>query len=142
MGRKVSTVGWIIPSIGYLALLGALGVTVKYALRGLTWQQLVVWTAGAYAVVAVVVLITGSRLHLPSGRSGAMTIVSAFIPPLAIALLYIAYTNGTAAKVGTLTAAYPIVTVILAAVLLSETLTLQTVLGSIMIVAGAIVITI
>jgi uncharacterized membrane protein len=142
MGRKVSVVGWIIPSIVYVALLGALGITVKYSLRGLTWQQLLVWTAVGYAVVAAVVLITGSGLRLPSGKPGVMTIVSAFIPPLCIAMLYLAYTHGTAAKVGTLTAAYPFVTVILAAILLSETLTVQTVLGSLLIVGGAIVITV
>lgn len=134
--------GWILPSLAYVVLLGGLGVTVRFALRGMSWQALVVLTAAAYAIVAIVLLVTGTAWHLPGGRDGALAVVSAFIPPLAVISLYIALDRGKASQVTPLTTAYPFITVFLAALTLSEALTLQVLLGSALIVAGAIVISV
>ena len=40
--------GWVPPTIAYIFILGAGGVTAKLALRTITWEQLVLWVAVAY----------------------------------------------------------------------------------------------
>jgi uncharacterized membrane protein len=132
--------GWIVPSLAYVLLLGGLGVTVRFALRGLGWRELVVWTATAYAIVAAVLLATGTRLRFPGGLPGWMTLLSAFIPPLAVISLYIALGRGQASRVTPLTTAYPFITVFLAAAVLSEKLTWQVLGGCALIVGGAVLI--
>ncbi len=134
--------GWILPSLAYVVLLGGLGVTVRFALRGLSWQSLVVLTASAYFIVAIVLLLIGTPLRLPRGLPGGMAVLSAFIPPLGVMALYLALDRGMASKVTPLTTAYPFITVFLAALFLSEALTLQVLLGSALIVTGAVVISV
>ncbi len=134
--------GWVVPSLAYVVLLGGFGVTVRFALRGLGWRELVVWTATAYLVVAIILLATGTPLRFPRGLPGGMTVISAFIPPLAVISLYIALNRGTASQVTPLTTAYPFITVFLAAAVLSEALTWQILLGSALIVGGAVLISI
>lgn len=134
--------GWILPSLAYVALLGGLGVTVRFALRGMSWQSLVVLTACAYATVAIVLLATGTPLRVPGGTPGWTAVVSAYLPPLAVMALYLALDRGSASKVTPLTTAYPFITVFLAALFLSEAITLQVLAGSGLIVAGAIVISV
>lgn len=129
---------WILPSLAYVALLGVFGITLKYALRSLTWQELVVYTAGAYVIVAAIVLATGTHVSFHGGLNGAMAGIGAFIPPLAIVVLFIALNHGPASRVIPLTTAYPFITVILAAIFLSEAFTWQSILGSVLIVGGAI----
>jgi transporter family protein len=125
-----------------VALLGGLGVTVRFALRGMSWQSLVVLTACAYVTVAIVLLATGTPLRIPGGKPGWTAVVSAYLPPLAVMALYLALDRGTASKVTPLTTAYPFITVFLAALFLSEAITLQVLLGCGLIVAGAIVISV
>jgi transporter family protein len=133
---------WILPTLVYVVLLGGLGVTVIYAFRGLGWQQLVMWTAAAYLTVSIVLIATGSRIHLPGGLPGWMTVVSAFIPPLCIVALYIALSHGPASRVIPVSSAYPFITVFLAAALLSEALTWKVLVGTVLIVGGAVLVSI
>jgi bacterial/archaeal transporter family protein len=134
--------GWILPSLAYVVLLGALGVTLKLALRSLTWRELIVYTAIAYVIVAVVLIALGTPLRAHGGLHGWMGILSAFLPPLALISLYVALDRGEASRVIPLTTAYPFITVFLAALVLSEGLTAQALVGSALIVAGAIVISV
>lgn len=134
--------GWILPSLAYVALLGGLGVTVRFALQGMSWKSLVILTACAYAIVAIVLLATGTPLRLPGGRPGWTAVLSAFLPPLAVMALYLALDRGSASKVTPLTTAYPFITVFLAALFLSEAITAQILVGCALIVAGAIVISV
>jgi transporter family protein len=134
--------GWILPTLVYVVLLGGLGVTAIYALRGLGWQQLVMWTAAAYVTVSIILIATGARIHLPGGLPGWMTVVSAFIPPVCIVALYIALSRGPATKVIPVSSAYPFITVFLAAAVLSEALTWKVFIGTVLIVAGAVLVSI
>ena len=133
---------WILPSLAYVALLGVFGITLKYALRSVTWQELVIYTAGAYAIVALILLATGIDASFHGGLNGAMAAISAFIPPLAIVALFIALNHGLASRVVPLTTAYPFITVILAAIFLSESFTWRSIFGSLLIVGGAIALTV
>jgi uncharacterized membrane protein len=131
--------GWIPPTIGYIVLLGAGGVTAKLALRTITWQQLVLWVPVAYIVVSTGLLIFG-RTSFPLGVGGGWAAATAICAASALILFFYALTKGPASQVTPATSAYPIVTVIGSALFLSEKLTLVRGLGTALVVAGVVVL--
>ena len=140
MRPRVSA-AWLVPTLAYVVTLGALGVTSKLALRTLDWQELVIWSAGAYLLVAVVLLtVGGGSIHFESNTWWA--VLSAFIVVSSLILLYIALGNGEASKIVPITAAYPAVTLIGAALFLSESISLAKVGGMLLVMAGVVVLTI
>ena len=131
--------GWIAPTIGYIVLLGASGVTAKLALRTITWEQLVLWVPVLYFVIALgLVLFKGTSF--PLGGGGAWAVATAFGVSSALILFFYALTKGPASQVTPATSAYPIVTVIGSAVFLSEKLTLVRGLGTALVVAGVVLL--
>lgn len=139
MRARVSA-AWLVPTLAYVVTLGALGVTSKLALRTLDWQELVIWSAGAYLVVAVVLLLTGGGIHLESNTWWA--VLSAAIVVTSLILLYVALGNGEASKIVPITAAYPAVTMIGAALFLSESITLAKAGGMVLVLLGVLVLTV
>jgi uncharacterized membrane protein len=140
MRPRVSA-AWLVPTLAYVVTLGALGVTSKLALRTLDWQELVVWTAGAYALAAVAILaLGGGSLHLESNTWWAL--LSALIVVSSLVLLYIALGNGEASKIVPITAAYPAVTLVLSALFLSESVTVAKLGGMLLVLAGVVVLTV
>jgi transporter family protein len=132
---------WLIPTLAYVVTLGALGVTSKLALRSLGWQELVVWAACAYAVAAVLILTVGhGSLHFEADTWWAA--LSAVIVVSSLVLLYVALGHGPASKIVPITAAYPAVTLIGAALFLSESITLAKVGGMLLVLAGVVVLTV
>jgi transporter family protein len=140
MRTRVSA-AWLVPTLAYVVTLGALGVTSKLALRTLEWQELVIWSAGAYLLVAVVLLtVGGGSIHFETNSWWA--VLSAFIVVSSLILLYIALGNGEASKIVPITAAYPAVTLIGAALFLSESITAAKIGGMVLVLAGVVVLTI
>lgn len=132
---------WLIPTLAYVVTLGALGVTSKLALRSLGWQELVVWAAGAYAVAAVLILTVGhTSLHFEADTWWAA--LSAVIVVSSLVLLYVALGHGPASKIVPITAAYPAVTLIGAALFLSERISIAKVGGMLLVLAGVVVLTV
>jgi uncharacterized membrane protein len=130
---------WLVPSIGYVLVVGALGVTSKLALDTLAWQQLLPWTLVAYAVaVGALVIIGEADFHWRSGTGWALA--SAALAVSALVLLYVALGLGEASKVVPVTAAYPAATVVLAAIFLGENITPARVGGMVLVVIGVIVL--
>jgi transporter family protein len=139
--RPRVTASWLVPTLAYVVTLGALGVTSKLALRTLSWQELLVWTAGVYVLAAAAVAaFGGGSVHLESNTWWA--IVSAGIVVGSLILLYIALGNGEASKIVPITAAYPAVTLIGAALFLSESITAAKVGGMLLVLAGVVVLTV
>lgn len=135
------TASWLVPTLAYVLTLGALGVTSKLALRTLGWQELVVWTAGAYALAAVVIVAIGhGGLHFETNTWWA--VLSALIVVSALVLLYVALGNGEASKIVPITAAYPAVTLVGAALFLSESISPAKVGGMLLVLAGVVVLTV
>jgi uncharacterized membrane protein len=131
--------GWIPPTIGYIVILGAAGVTAKLALRTISWQQLVLWVPVAYVVFsAIFVIFQGSRF--PLGTGGAWAAVTAFAASSALILFFYALTKGPASQVTPATSAYPVVTVIGSALFLGEKVTLIRGLGTALVVAGVVLL--
>ena len=131
--------GWIPPTIGYIFLLGAGGVTAKLALRTIGWEQLVLWVPIAYAVFAIgFVVVRGT--NFPLGVGGAWAAVTALCASSALILFFYALTKGDASVVAPATSAYPVVTVIGSALFLSEKITLVRGLGTGLVVLGVVLL--
>jgi uncharacterized membrane protein len=131
--------GWIPPTIAYILLLGAGGVTAKLALRTITWQQLVLWVPVAYIIISVGLLIFGGTTF-PLGVGGGWAAVTALCASSALILFFYALTKGPASQVTPATSAYPIVTVIGSALFLSEKITLVRGLGTALVVCGVVLL--
>jgi bacterial/archaeal transporter family protein len=129
---------WLAPSIGYVIILGLLGVTTKVALDDMRWSGLFIWVSIAYAVVAVTFVAGGARPRL--SRNSIFAAVSGFFASLGLLLLFVALEQGDAGQVVPVTAAYPMVTAAVAAVVLRERMTPARVIGTLMVVLGVVVI--
>jgi transporter family protein len=132
---------WIPPTVGYIVLVGALGVTSKYALRSLSWQEVMLWTAVAYAVTTVLLVATGTSLRFHTGLNGGMAAVTAIIAPLSLCLLYSALRDGEVTRVIPVSSVYPLVTAVLALLVLNEHFSVTRVVGTAFVVVGVVLLT-
>lgn len=139
-GVDRTVIAWLLPTLLYVVLLGGLGVTGKLALRGLGWQELIIWTAIAYSACAVVFLALGTGVKLEVNTWWALA--SALIVPAALILLYVALGNGEASKIIPISAAYPAVTLVLAGLFLGEAVTLVKLGGLGLVLIGVVLLTV
>lgn len=133
--------GWLAPTLVFTCALGVIGVTSRLALDTLDWYDLVVWSALAYSTAAVCVFIHGRTRGEQFARANGWAVVAATLAVLSLAALYVALGNGEASIVIPVSSAFPIVTLLLAWVLLGERLTVRRSLGTLVVVAGVVVIT-
>jgi len=131
---------WLLPTLYYVVAVGALGVTGKLALRTLDWPDLILWTGAGYIVVASFLLATGQTSLRVSHDTG-WAIASGALAISGLIALYLALGHGDAGKVISIAAAYPAVTLVLAAAFLSEALTAGRVAGTALIIAGVVTVT-
>jgi transporter family protein len=131
--------GWALPALGYVLILGAGGVTAKLALRTISWEQLVLWVPIAYAVFSLL-LVAFRGATFPLGVGGAWAAATAFAASSALILFFYALTKGEASQVTPVTSAYPVVTVVGAALFLSEKITLVRGIGTALVVAGVVLL--
>jgi bacterial/archaeal transporter family protein len=132
--------GWIAPTIGFVIATGLLGVTSKLALRSLQWQDLLIWTALAYAIVAVTVLATGGgRPRWTPDTPWA--IVTGILPVASLVMFFLAIGAADASRVVPVSAIYPLVTVVAAWLLLNETITVTQALGMLLVIGGVVALT-
>lgn len=130
--------GWILPTLGYILLLGAGGVTAKLALRTISWQQLVLWVPIVYILCALSLAIAGTRL--PLGAGGGWAAATALCAAASLILLFFALTKGDAGKVIPASSAYPVVTLAGSALFLSEKITIVRGLGTALVVLGVVLL--
>lgn len=131
---------WFLPTLGYIVLLGATGITARLALRTISWEQMVLWVPIAYAVFALLFAsFRGARF--PLGAGGGWAAVTAFCAAGALVLLFVALTQGEAGKVVPVSSAYPVLTLFGAALFLSEPITVVRVAGTLLVVLGVVLLT-
>jgi transporter family protein len=131
---------WLVPALVYMIAVGALGVTTKLALRGSAWPLLVISTTTVYAIISLVLLARGGVHFEVSGGSLLLVAVSGILTAGAFPLLVVALGSGDASRVIPVTAAYPIVTALLAAVFLSEGYSWRQIVGTAFVVLGAVLV--
>jgi transporter family protein len=128
-------VPWIIPTLYYVVAVGALGIFGKVALRTLQWPDMLLWTGVGYIAVAGILLALGkTRVAFVPGTFWAILAGATAISSLIA--LYLALGRGQVGTVSAVTAGYPVVTLVLAAVFLAEKLTLARGLGAALVVVG------
>ena len=130
---------WLIPAVIYMVGVGTLGITTKLALRTIDWPALILWTALMYAVIAVVLLATGTRLSFGGGTG--MAVLSGIIASGGLVLFFIALGRGSATQVVPVTAAAPVITAVLAALVLTEPISIRTIVGTVLVVGGVVLVT-
>lgn len=126
---------WIAPSIGFIAVSGLVGVTTKLALSELPPPQLFLWAALAYAVAGTVALALGVTVRL-SMPGTPLAVLSGSLAAAGLSVRFIALRSGEVSKVIPVTAAYPAVSVGAAALLLSEEINSERLLGTLLVVGG------
>jgi transporter family protein len=132
---------WLIPTLGYVVVVGALGVTSKLALRSVSWQAAIAATTAVYVVATLVFAALGQIKLGSSGIDLFWAFASGVLAVGSLILLYLALGSGEASKVVPVTAAYPAVTLVLAALFLSEALTLGRAAGALLVIGGVVVLT-
>jgi transporter family protein len=132
---------WLVWVLLSVAALGALGVTSGLALRTLQWQDLILWTGVGYVCVAIVLLATGqTELRVLENTSWA--VVTALCAIGGLICLYLALSAGEASKVVPISASYPAVTLVLAAIVLAENVSLLRWAGAALVIAGVVLVTV
>ena len=132
---------WLPPTIAYVLVAGALGVTSKLALDDLAWQDLMLWVAIGYVLSAAAAVALGpGRARRDPGTPWAM--LSAAVAVCAVLALYHALAAGEASKVVPVTASYPLVTLVLSALVLRERITRRKVGGMALVVTGVVLLTV
>jgi uncharacterized membrane protein len=131
--------GWTLPTIGYILILGAAGITAKLALRTITWEQLVLWVPVAYIFFSALLAVFKGTTF-PLGVGGGWAAATAFAAASSLILFFYSLTKGDASQVAPASSAYPVVTVIGSALFLSEKITLVRGIGTALVVAGVILV--
>jgi uncharacterized membrane protein len=131
---------WLVPTLGYAMALGAAGVTSKLALRSVTWQGLVLLITPVYIATTIGLVAIGG-IEIGGGINVFWGVVSSVLMVAALILLYVALGGGEAAKVASVGAAYPAVTLIGSALFLGEAFTLGRALGVALVIGGVVVLT-
>jgi drug/metabolite transporter (DMT)-like permease len=131
---------WLIPALGYILVNGTLGVSTKLALRHNTWPELLLWAAVVYAVVAFVLYFaSGARFH--GGFSSGMAVVSGVLAASGLILYYIGVRGADVTRVVPIMSIYPVVTLLLGALILSEPIKPGTIVGVALILGGLFFLT-
>lgn len=125
----------MLPTAAFVIANGLLGLTTKLALRSVEWQELVMWSALAYGVAALVLLAVG-RGSLRWVSDTPWAIVSGILPVIGLAMFFLAINNAEVSRVVPITSAYPLVTVLLALLFLNEAFTVPRGLGILLVVCG------
>jgi transporter family protein len=132
---------WLIPTLGYVVVVGALGVTSKLALRSVSWQAAIAATTAVYVVATIVFAALGQIKLGSSGIDLFWAFASGALAVCSLILLYLALGTGEASKVVPISGAYPAVTLVLAALFLSEALTFGRAAGALLVIGGVVVLT-
>ena len=131
--------GWVLPSLVYIAFLGGLGVTTKLALRHVGWQDVILWTTIVYVLISAAMLALG-QVKIGLGADTVAAIASGVLASTALIALYIALGRGEASTVVPFTSAYPVITLILSALVLAEKITPLKGAGALVVVIGVVMI--
>ena len=131
--------GWLIPALGYVVLVGIAGITTKVALRTIDWQQVVYWVPVAYVVLSLLLWLVYQK-PMVLGTGGGWAIVTAFAAAGGLICFFYALSKGDASVVVPATSAYPVIALAGGAIFLSESITVPKVIGTLLVIAGVVVI--
>ena len=127
---------WIVPAVAALVLWGIVGILQKLGSNRVGADSLLIWvTAGYVLVLPLVLWKSGDWTLSPTGL--LLGVIAGCVNGLGTWLLFRSLEHGAKASVAVpLTALYPVVTVVLAFIFLSERLSLRELLGVFLAICG------
>lgn len=132
---------WMIYSISFVLMVGSTGVTIKLALRDVSWPVLLIPTLGMYVLLVALFAAKGMMRVDGSALTAVPWIaLTGIFTAVSFAFLVLALQQADASRVVPITAAYPVVTTVLSVLVLSESVTAARVGGTLLVVAGTILI--
>lgn len=141
--RSQSVSGWLVPALAYLFAVGMVGISTKLALRHIDWPLLLVPTTAVYLVLTIWFGVRGElRIGAPIGGWIGFAVLTGVLIAGSFPMLMIALSRGDASRVVPITAAYPIFTAVLAVIFLSESFSVARMVGTLLIVAGAVLVSV
>lgn len=133
--------GWILPTFGALLLWGFWGFIPKLTTDYLSPRSAVVYEVLGGLLLALIVL-TVSKFQLDFHPKGsAFAVVTGMLGLLGAFCFLLAVSKGPVTLVATLSALYPVVSVLLAIFILHESVTVRQCLGIAMAVLAMILVT-
>lgn len=135
---------WLVFSLMTAILWGLWGLFSKLATRSLNAPEYLLATAIGQLLLMVIYLTPQLKeLHLRwMGIDLYFAILSGFVMMAGILLFYRALSIGEVAPIVVITACYPLVTLLLAYLLLKEPISLQKIVGACLTIAGICIISI
>lgn len=131
---------WLPPTIGFLLLVGSMGITIRLALRDTHWSSILMWATTVYGVVTFCIWLSG-QLQLSFTLTGTFySLLSGLGASVSFVLLSIALNRGDASQVVPVSSAYPIVTALLAAAILREAVSVGRMIGIGLVFVGLVVL--
>ncbi|MFH0352580.1 MAG: EamA family transporter [Chromatiales bacterium] len=133
---------WLYYSAAALGFWGVWGVLGKLAARTLAPSSLMLLTYAGIVAVFPLMLMLFMRSFTPRFDSidCVYAIASGVFAGLGFLFFYLALSTGQVGRVVVITATYPIVTVLIAAFLLGEPMSLRALLGTALAIAGILIL--
>ncbi|HXX23258.1 MAG TPA: DMT family transporter [Terriglobia bacterium] len=111
---------WMLYSLLALLLFGVACITMKFATRHISDELSTIFYTVGYVLLAIVIIATGSVEWNVSMKNWGLGILVGLLMNGATLTLFVAYRWGKASIVTPLTALYPLITVLLAGLILKE----------------------
>ena len=131
---------WMPFAIAFLLTVGVEGVVMKLALRSTDWSNILLWTLVWYGVITLGIVTTGRLDTHWSWPTSFFASVSGLCAVGGLLFLALALERGAASLVVPFSAGYPLVTVLLAVVILGERVTPSRVIGLLLVVVGLLLL--
>ncbi|MGH8509737.1 MAG: EamA family transporter [Gammaproteobacteria bacterium] len=133
---------WLLYSAAALGFWGVWGALGKLAARTLAPPSLMLLAYAGIVAVFPLLLVLFWRSFAPRWDSidNVYAIASGVFAGLGFLCFYLALTTGEVARVVVITATYPIVTVLIAVLLLGEPMSLRMLLGTTLAIAGILIL--
>ena len=135
MGSRI----WLVPATGFILSTGLSGIMTKLALRHVPWTAIVTWTTLMYGGVSLGLLAMG-RIELPGGVGGLFSAVTGVCAASGLLLTVLTLRETKASTAVPYMAAYPLVTILLSVLVLSERLTVGKTAGAGLVVLGLVLL--
>ena len=134
--------GWILPTLGAVTLWGLWAFIPKITMKYINPKSAMVYEVlGAILIAIVVLYFLNFRPNIhPNGL--ALAITTGIVGSLGVLCFLTAVSKGPVSLVATLSALYPVISIILATILLKETMTVKQVVGIVFALIAIILITI
>jgi transporter family protein len=133
---------WMLYALTAFFLWGIWGLLGKLASRTLNHKQLVFYSLAGYLIIFVFVAAKGwGRGGSLSGNPGLwLALATGLCSGVAYLFFYLAISRGEASRIVTITALYPVVTSLLAFLLLGEAITPRKIAGLLMAIGGLVLL--